>query len=242
MLSLKNIQVQVGEKEIIQNFSYSFEDRYIYALLGTNGSGKSSLAFALFHHPRYILDGEIHLDGESLSGLSPDTLSTRGMFLSFQNVPEIPGIRLVEYLRMIYSRHFVSKNPDTKAPTPFIFRRMVEKMLPEYGIDSKFLDRDLYVGFSGWEKRRIEMLQVALLDPRVIFLDEIDSGLDIGALDTLARQIEKWRSMSKIIVIISHNFHLLDTISVDKVIIMKDWQIDRHGEQTLINDIRKNGF
>ena len=169
-------------------------------------------------------------------------LAKKGMFLSFQNVPEISGIRLLEYLRTIYTHQFIEKNPDTKALTPFVFRRMVEKLLPEYGLDAKFLDRDLYVGFSGWEKRRIEMLQVALLDPQVIVLDEIDAGLDIGAIDILAKQIEKWRSMAKLVIIISHNFHLLDTIQVDRVVIMKDWQIDRHGEGELINDIRKNGF
>ena len=98
---------------------------------------------------------------------------------------------------------------------------MVEKLLPEYGLDAKFLDRDLYVGFSGGEKRRIEMLQIALLDPSVIFLDEIDAGLDIGAIEILARQIDKWRSMSKLVIIISHNFHLLDSIKVDQVMIMK---------------------
>jgi Fe-S cluster assembly ATP-binding protein len=119
---------------------------------------------------------------------------------------------------------------------------MVEKLLPEYGIDSKFLDRDLYVWFSGWEKRRIEMLQIALLDPKLILLDEIDSWLDIWALEILSAQIKKWRSMSKIIIIISHNFHLLDTINVDGVIIMKDWQIVRHGERELIEEVRKNGF
>ena len=119
---------------------------------------------------------------------------------------------------------------------------MVEKMLPEYGLDVKFLDRDLYVGFSGGEKRRIEMLQVALLDPQVIVLDEIDAGLDIGAIDILSKQIEKWRSEAKLIIIISHNFHLLDAIRVDKVLILKSWRIDRHGEQELIHNIRKNGF
>lgn len=98
---------------------------------------------------------------------------------------------------------------------------MVEKLLPEYGLDTKFLDRDLYVGFSGGEKRRIEMLQIALLDPSCIFLDEIDAGLDIGAIDILSKQIEKWRSLSKLVIIISHNFHLLDSINVDKVLIMK---------------------
>lgn len=242
MLSLDHISVSVWEKQIIQDLSYTFEKGSIYAILWENGSGKSSLAFALFHHPRYEIGGWLNLHGESLSDLPPDLLANRGMFLSFQNVPEIPGIRLLEYLRTIYTHHFTLKNPDMKAPTPFIFRRMVEKMLPEYGLDAKFLDRDLYVGFSWWEKRRIEMLQIALLDPECIFLDEIDAGLDIGAIDILAKQIEKWRNMSKLVIIISHNFHLLDSINVDRVLIMKSWQIDRHGWQELIDDVRQKGF
>ena len=242
MLVLDHISVSVWEKEIIHDLSFTFDHGQTYALLGENGSGKSSLSFALFHHPRYTTTGQVSLLGKSLDGLSPDILSEQGMFLSFQSVPEIPGIRLIEYLRTIYTRHFTLKNPDTKAPSAFVFRRMVEKLLPEYGIDAKFLDRDLYVGFSGWEKRRIEMLQIALLDPSVICLDEIDSGLDIGAIEMLATHIEKWRSMSKLIIIISHNFHLLDSIKVDKVIIMKSWQIDRHGWQEMIEAVRKNGF
>ncbi len=242
MLSLDHISVSVWEKEIIRDLSYTFEKGSIYAILWENGSGKSSLAFALFHHPRYEVVGSLMLSGESISDLSPDILSNRGMFLSFQNVPEIPGIRLLEYLRTIYTHHFALRNPLAKAPTPFIFRRMVEKMLPEYGLDTKFLDRDLYVGFSWGEKRRIEMLQIALLDPSCIFLDEIDSGLDIGAIDILSKQIEKWRSMAKLVIIISHNFHLLDSINVDRVLIMKSWQIDRHGWQELIDVIRQKGF
>lgn len=242
MLLLDHISVSVWEKEIIRDLSYTFEKGSIYAILWENGSGKSSLAFALFHHPRYEVAGSLMFSGESISDLSPDILSNRGMFLSFQNVPEIPGIRLLEYLRTIYTHHFALRNPLAKAPTPFIFRRMVEKMLPEYGLDAKFLDRDLYVGFSWGEKRRIEMLQIALLDPSCIFLDEIDSWLDIGAIDILSKQIEKWRSMSKLVIIISHNFHLLDSINVDRVLIMKSWQIDRHGWQELIDVIRQKGF
>jgi Fe-S cluster assembly ATP-binding protein len=242
MLSLDHISVSVWEKEIVHDLSYSFTAWSIYAILGENGSGKSSLAFALFRHPRYDIVGSITLDGKEVSTLSPDILSNMGMFLSFQNVPEIPGIRLIEYLRTIYNHHFALKNPDAKVPTPFVFRRMVDKLLPEYGLDAKFLDRDLYVGFSGWEKRRIEMLQIALLDPACIFLDEIDAWLDIGAIEILSKQIEKWRSMAKLVIIISHNFHLLDTVNVDKVLIMKSWQIDRHGWQELINDVRQKGF
>lgn len=221
MLVLDHISVSVGEREIVKDLSYTFHHGETYALLGKNGSGKSSLAFALFGHPRYRMTGDLTLENESLIGLAPDILSMKGMFLSFQSVPEIPGIRLLEYLRTIYTHSFTRAHPGEKPPTPFVFRRMVEKLLPTYGLDAKFLDRDLYVGFSGGEKRRIEMLQIALLDPRVIVLDEIDSGLDIGAIDILSKEIDKWRSMSKLIIIISHNFHLLDTVNVDRVIIMK---------------------
>jgi len=108
-----------------------------------------------------------------------------GIFLSLQSIPEIPGIKLLEYLRTIYNEHFSATHPGEKLPTPFVFRRMIEKMMPEIGLDVSFLERDLFVGFSGGEKRRIEMLQVALLDPECIILDEIDSGLDIDAISFL---------------------------------------------------------
>ena len=104
---------------------------------------------------------------------------------------------------------------------------MVEKMLPELGLDPSFLDRDLFVGFSGGEKRRIELLQIALLDPSIIILDEVDSGLDIDAIDILRQHIDKWHTSGKTIILITHNFHLLDTINVDKIVIMRDGNIDR---------------
>lgn len=242
MLKLAHVSVSIGEKNIIQDLSYTFEKGKIYALLGKNGSGKSSLAFSLFRHPRYTLSGSVFCGSHDITQARPDELLPMGLFLSFQSVPEIAGIRLLEYLRTIYVRQFAIKNPDTPIPTPFIFRRMVEKLLPEYGLEKSFLDRDLYVGFSGGEKRRVEMLQIALLDPDIIVLDEIDSGLDIVAIDILAKQIEKWRSMGKMCIIISHNFHLLDTVSVDIAILMKNGQIDRDGGQELIDMIRQEGF
>jgi Fe-S cluster assembly ATP-binding protein len=119
---------------------------------------------------------------------------------------------------------------------------MVEKLLPDLGMEASFLERELFVGFSGWEKRRLELLQVALLDPAYILLDEIDSGLDIDALSLLSAKIRKWKDDAKTIIIITHNFHLLDAVDVDRIIIMKDWQIDRYGEIDLVEDIRKYGF
>ena len=242
MLELVHFSVSAGGRDIISDFSASFIPGSVYAILGENGSGKSSLAFGIFHHPKYQTRGDITFRGLPILEDSPDLLAKAGLYLSFQNVPEIPGIRLIEYLRTIYSRHFTDLNPEKKAPTGFVFRRMVEKLLPEYGIESSFLDRDLFVWFSGGEKRRIEMLQIALLDPACIVLDEIDSGLDIGALDLLSKKIDIWRTEGKICIIISHNFHLLDTVNVDRVIIVKSWQIDRHGGQELIQQIRESGF
>ena len=242
MLMINQFSVAVAEKHIITDFNYTFESGNIYALLGENGSGKSSFALGLFGHPRYQVAWSIVYHDQNIRGISPDQIANRGMYLSFQNVPEIGGIRLIEYLRTIYTKHFLHLHPDQKVPTGFVFRRMVEKLLPDYGIESKFLDRDLNVGFSGGEKRRVEMLQIALLEPSCIFLDEIDSGLDIWALDLLSKKLEIWRSEGKICIIISHNFHLLDTIDVDRVIIMKSWQIDRHGGQELIQRIRESWF
>ena len=145
MLELVHFSVSAGSRDIISDFSASFSPGNVYAILGENGSGKSSLAFGIFHHPKYQTHGEIIFRGRSLLQDTPDLLAKAGLYLSFQNVPEIPGIRLIEYLRTIYTRHFMDQNPGTKAPTGFIFRRMVEKLLPEYGIESDFLDRDLFV-------------------------------------------------------------------------------------------------
>lgn len=192
------------------------------AILGHNGSGKSSLAYAIMGHPRYRVTGNIIFGSHDITSLSPDVRQECGIFLSFQNIPEIPGIKVAEYLRTIYNEHFKRKNPDTKPPTPFVFRRMVEKLLPGLGLDSTFLERDLFVGFSGGEKRRVELLQIELLDPQYIILDEVDSGLDIDALAILSDRIKKWRTSGKGVCIISHNFHLIDDIEVDQVLIMKD--------------------
>jgi Fe-S cluster assembly ATP-binding protein len=222
MFSTQSLSIQIDGREIVSPLSLDFPPGQVTAILGHNGSGKSSLAFALMGHPRYQTTGAIILDGEDISVLPPNMRHEKGIFLSFQNVPEIPGIRLFEYLKTVYTAYFSRIHPGEKAPTSFVFRRMVEKLLPLVGLDKEFLERDLYVGFSGGEKRRIEMLQIELLSPQIIILDEIDSGLDIGAIELLRQYIDKWRSMSKTIIIITHNFHLLDSIRADSVVIMHD--------------------
>lgn len=242
MLTLRQVSVSIHDKEIVHDFNYTFAGGETIAILGHNGSGKSSLALSIMGHPRYQMAGSIILDGQDISGVSPTDRHIAGLFLSFQNIPEIPGIRVSEYLRTIYNTHFARHHIDTKSPSPFVFRRMIEKLLPGLGLDPSILDRDLFVGFSGGEKRRIELLQVALLEPSVIMLDEIDSGLDIDAIDILRQQIDMWRLAGKTIILITHNFHLLDSIDVDRIIVMRDGHIDRHGDRSLVTTIRSEGF
>lgn len=238
MLTLNNISVSIHDTPIIHSFDYTFSDGETIAILGHNGSGKSSLALSIMGHPRYQVQGSIVLDGVDVSLFSPTDRHIAGLFLSFQNIPEIPGIKVSEYLRTIYNAHFSRHHIDTKSPSPFVFRRMIEKMLPPLGLDPSFLERDLFVGFSGGEKRRIELLQVALLNPSTIILDEVDSGLDIDAIEILRQQIMQYREQKKTVILITHNFHLLDSIDIDRIIVMRDGQIEKQGDRSLLTDIR----
>ena len=238
MLTLNNISVSIHDTPIIHSFDYSFSDGETIAILGHNGSGKSSLALSIMGHPRYQVQGSIVLDGVDISLFSPTDRHIAGLFLSFQNIPEIPGIKVSEYLRTIYNAHFSRHHIDTKSPSPFVFRRMIEKMLPPLGLDPSFLERDLFVGFSGGEKRRIELLQVALLNPSTIILDEVDSGLDIDAIEILRQQITQYRDQKKTVILITHNFHLLDSIDIDRIVVMRDGQIEKQGDRSLLTDIR----
>jgi Fe-S cluster assembly ATP-binding protein len=146
MLTLRQVSVSIHDKEIVHDFSYTFASGETIAILGHNGSGKSSLALSIMGHPRYEMVGNILLDGTDISVVSPTDRHIAGLFLSLQNIPEIPGIRVSEYLRTIYNTHFIRQHTaDTKSPSPFVFRRMVEKMLPGLGLDPSILDRDLFV-------------------------------------------------------------------------------------------------
>lgn len=241
-LSIKNFSAKIGEKTILKNVTHEFKSGKTTAILGHNGSGKSSLALAIMWHPRYETSGEIFLDRHNIDTTSTVDRHHSGIFLSFQNIPEIPWIKVIEYLRTIYNAHFVRHNVDKTSPSLFVFRRLVEKLLPVLHIDTKLLDRDLFVGFSGGEKRKIELLQITLLNPEIIILDEIDSGLDIDALSILTQEINKWHTEGKTVIIISHNLHLLDKIDTHEVIVMKNGEITEIGDANLLKTIEKQWF
>lgn len=243
MLEVKNLNINVWEKEIVKDLSISFQKWKNYCLLGKNWSGKSTLSKAIAGHPSYdIKSWEILVDWIDLTDKSASERSKSWIFLSFQNVPEIEGIRLIEYLRTINNIHIQNENSDAKAISPFLFKRFITKLCKDLDIDIKLLDRDLNVWFSGWEKRKIEVLQMQLVKPSFIILDEIDSWLDLSAFKIVAELLSKINSENNSLIIITHYFNILDYINIDEVIVLKDWEILEKWWVELIDKIKEEGY
>lgn len=235
MLSIKNLTVAVDEKQILNQISFDFQIGRNYCILGKNGSGKSSLAMTIAGNPKYeILSGEILLNGELLNAMSPDERSRAGIFLTFQNIPEIPGIKLFEFLKSIY-------DAKTGEPTTFLsFKKIIEPLMQELEIEKDFLRRDLNVGFSGGEKRKIEVLQIKLLQPKYIILDEIDSGLDVNAVRQVAELLEATNTEENSFIVITHLFEMLQNLPLEQVMILEKGNLKEVGGVELIEKVKKD--
>ncbi len=243
MITINNIEVSAGDVEIIKWVSLEFEPGKNYCLLGKNGSGKSTLSSVLMWHPKYeVTSGEITIDGEDLIDMEPNERSQAWVFLSFQNIPEIKWVKLSEYLRTIFNISAKNDNEEFTELSPFMFKRFIKPHLQELQIEEAFLERDLNVGFSGGEKRKIEILQMKLIGPKYIILDEIDSGLDLDAFKTVATMLQSLSSDKNSIIIITHYFTILDYIDVDKVFVMKAGKVVKEGGKELVEEIKENGF
>ncbi len=264
MIEIKNLEVAAGDKKILKWVSLEFELWKNYCLLWTNGSWKSTLSSTLMWSPKYrvtggevIITGQtqgtaptkssrgkpcIHPESKNLLDLNPEQRAAEWLFLSFQNVPEILWIKLSEYLRTIYNISLKNAWTDVKELSPFIFKRFIKKYLTELSIDEKFLERDLNVWFSGWERRKIEILQMKLIWPKYIILDEIDSWLDLDAFRTVAELLKSISNKKNTLIIITHYFKILEYIEVDEVYVLKDWKIIKKGWQSLAQEISENGF
>lgn len=243
MIDIQNVEVSAGEVEILKGVSLKFELGKNYCLLGKNGSGKSTLSSILMGHPKYeVTSGDISINGEDLLEMEPDERSQAGIFLSFQNIPEIKGVKLSEYLRTIFNISSKNNNEDFTELSPFMFKRYVKPLLEELHIEEEFLDRDLNVWFSGGEKRKIEILQMKLIGPKYIILDEIDSGLDLDAFKTVATMLQSLSSSENSIIIITHYFTILEYIDVDSVFVMKSGKVVKQGWKDLAKEISENGF
>ena len=192
---------------------------------------------AITGNPKYeISGGEILLDGQVLNDMSPDERSKAGIFLTFQNIPEIPGVKLFDFLKSIYDSR-------QEAPTTFIgFKKIIEPLMQELEISKDFLWRDLNVGFSGGEKRKIEVLQIKLLKPKYIILDEIDSGLDVNAVRQVAELLKAVNTEENSFIVITHLFEMLQELPLEKILILEQGQIKAIGGRELMEQVKKEGF
>lgn len=243
MLKIDNLKVWIWDKEILKWINISFEIWKNYCLLWRNWSWKSTLSSFLMWNPEYsLIWWSIEIDWNDLLSMSIEERSKSWIFLSFQNVPEIPWIKLWEYLRIIYNISLKNINKDQADISPFIFKRHIKKYLEELNINETFLDRDLNVWFSWGEKRKIEILQMKLIWPKYIILDEIDSWLDLDAFRAVASMLKDLSSENNSLIIITHYFKILEYIDVDKVYVMKDGKVEREWWKELVSEIMEKGF
>ncbi len=237
MLTISNLSVKVENKAVLNDVSCQFIPGSNYCILWKNGSGKSSLALTIMGHPNYqIVQGTIDLDGENVLRMSPDQRAQAWIFVAFQAIPEIKGIKLFEFLRTIY-------NSKRQKKESFVtFKKLILPLLDELKIDHEFLRRDLNVGFSGGERRKIEILQLKILQPRYIFLDEVDSGLDVDAFRSVVELLKEINNQDNCFVVITHYFTILEHLAVDQVIVLDEGHIVATGDKELAEQIKNLWF
>jgi len=241
MLKIKNLHVEVADRKILQGFDLTVEPGKIHAIMGPNGSGKSTLAYVLAGKDGYtVTEGEVTFNGEDLLALAPDERAAKGVFLAFQYPIEIPGVATMVFLRTALNA-LRRKRGEAELSTPD-FLRLVRAKAKDLHIDQEMLKRAVNVGFSGGEKKRNEILQMALLEPRLCVLDETDSGLDIDALRVVADGVNALRSPERSMIVITHYQRLLDYIVPDVVHIMAKGRIVRTGGPDLAIELEKRGY
>jgi Fe-S cluster assembly ATP-binding protein len=241
MLEIKNLHVEVAGRKILQGFDLTVEPGKIHAIMGPNGSGKSTLAYVLAGKDGYeITEGSVTFNGQDLLELPPDERAALGVFLAFQYPIEIPGVASMIFLRTALNA-IRKKRGEAELSTPD-FLRLVREKAKDLHIDQEMLKRPVNVGFSGGEKKRNEILQMALLEPKLCVLDETDSGLDIDALKVVAEGVNRLRSPDRSMIVITHYQRLLDHIVPDVVHIMAKGRIVRTGGPGLALELEKRGY
>ncbi|MFA5769941.1 MAG: Fe-S cluster assembly ATPase SufC [Patescibacteria group bacterium] len=232
MLELKNLAITVADKKIIEDFNFNFQKNKIYVLMGPNGSGKSTLAMSIAGHPSYLIKkGKIFFNEKNITESSPDERSQSGIFLSFQSPLSLAGVTVFSLLRTA-----IAGRKD-----PLALREEIEKTAKLLKIKKELLDRSLNEGASGGERKKIELLQAAILDPKFIIFDEIDTGVDVDALKTIAQFMEK-NKKGKTYLLITHYNRILKYVKPDVVLVMINGKIVKQGNYRLAEEIEKNGY
>ena len=240
MLEIKNLNASINNKEILKGLNISIKPGELHAIMGPNGSGKSTLANVLSGKEGYEISGEVNYLGKSLNKISIDERAQKGIFLAFQYPTEIPGVNTSNFLRTSLNK--VRKAQGKKEIDALSFLKLVKEKSNELGMDEKMLTRQLNVGFSGGEKKKNEILQMKILDPNFIILDETDSGLDIDALKIVADGVNSTRDKKKSFLVITHYQRLLDYIKPDFVHVLSKGKIIKTGCSELAQELEKTGY
>ena len=241
MLKIENLHVSIEGKEILKGLSLDVKPGEIHAIMGPNGSGKSTLSSVIAGNEDYeVVKGNIFFNSENIEDLSADERANRGIFMSFQYPVAIPGITVTNFIKTAINSNLKAQG-EKEMPAGEMLKKIREKSkLLE--IDSKFLSRSLNEGFSGGEKKRNEIFQMAMLEPNLAILDETDSGLDIDALKVVANGVNKLKNDDNAIVIITHYQRLLDYITPDFVHVLQEGKISKSGDKSLALELEEKGY
>ena len=237
LLEIKDLYAKANDKDILKGLNLKINKGEVHVIMGPNGAGKSTLANVILNNPEYKkVSGDIEFEGENINSLSTDKIARKGIFMSFQAPEEIPGISNANFLKF-------AKGKQTEKPVKvFELKKEIEEYTKELNMNPKLVDRNLNVGFSGGEKKKNEILQMLVLNPKLAILDETDSGLDVDAIKTVSKGIEMYKNKDNAILIITHNNKILENLKVDYVHILVDGKIVKTGPSSLADEIEKNGY
>ena len=238
LLEIQNLNVDIEKKHVIDGVSLTVNPGETHVLMGPNGAGKSTLGYTIMGNPRYTVSGgKIFFDGEDITELGSDKRAAKGIFLSFQQPLEVPGISLESFIRTALQQK------TGERVKLFQFQKQLKETMKLLNMDESYASRDLNVGFSGGERKKSEILQLLMLSPRLAILDETDSGLDVDAVRTVSKGIEEYQKrMNGALIIITHSTKILESLKVDKTHVLVKGKIIKEGDGSLVEEINASGF
>lgn len=240
MLSIKNLEVDIADKRVIDGLDLELGSGEVHVIMGLNGTGKSTLLKAIAGSYETTSVGQMKLQGKELLSLRADERATAGVFMSFQNPVEIPGVNATYFLKTAINEQRKAKNMEPMSAPDFM--KKLQAKMDFLEIDKEILQRSVNVGFSGGEKKKSEILQMMMLEPKLILLDEIDSGLDIDALKSVAKGINEMRTKDTTIIIVTHYNRLLEYVHPDKVHVLHEGKIAKSGDASLAKLLEERGY